>query len=671
MKTIISIFTLLLLLASQGAIAQSYNFKDTVKLHSVNVWAQRKIEHIGVTRTKIDSVALHESICNTLSEVLSQNTTIYIKNYGRGSMATASFRGTAPSHTQVTWNGMKLNSPMLGMVDFSLIPSYFVDDMTLLHGAGSVDVGDGALGGAIVLNNKHIKQKETIHIIQGIANYDTYDSYLRYNYGTKKLKLTTRVYNVTSVNKFPFYNMDKNLNFKTDAKGNKFKSVEGAPTDYNQNGKYRNTHLLQEAYYKLNNNHHFSFVTWAYQSERSIPTLSVNWDNDLKLNTNSQEDINIRSVASWKWINEKFNMLTRLGYSYNELNYSLINKTTTGHNAAIDSKSSINNIYTEFNANYEITKDFKLTAKLNYNLFNVDTYEKQHHTGYKKYRAEVSPYLALRYKAFGIWGISYNVRKTINNDVNSPLIHAILTDLLIWKKYNLIIKSSAVKNYHAPTLNDLYFQPGGNPDLLTEEGTTYDCGIEFQRGNRNNKISGSATYYHSDINNWIIWTPTFKGYWVPKNVRKVISNGIELKLTTSKKIGDFKLFIDANWGKTISTNHGDKKTWGDESVGKQLVYIPKYSSGLMTKLTYKNYFISHKYHHYSERFTTSSNDTTERDKIEPLIMNDMSIGGSFYTKYGQFDLTIAINNLFNEKYQSVLKRPMPMTNYNILISFKL
>lgn len=665
------IITVLLLLVFQGAIAQTNMYKDTLHLRTVNVWANRKIEHIGVTRTKIDSIVLHESICNTLSEVLSQNTTIFIKNYGRGSMATASFRGTAPSHTQVTWNGMKLNSPMLGMVDFSLIPSYFIDDMTLLHGAGSVDIGDGALGGAIVLNNKQILQKEKLQIIQGIASYNTYDTYLKYKYGTGKLKLTTRLYNVYSKNNFPFYNMDKNLKWKTDSKGNNYKSIDGAPRDRNKNGKYRNTHLLQEAYYKLNDHHHFSLITWAYQSERSIPTLTVSWDDNLKLNTNSQEDVNLRTVASWKWINNKFNMLTRLGYSYNELNYTLTNKVTTGYNSAIDSKSTINNIYSEVNASYNILKDLKITTKLNYNLFNVDTYEKVKRTGYKKYRAEVSPYLAIRYRAFDVWGIAYNIRKTINNDVSSPFIHAFLTDLLLWSKYNIVLKSSIVKNYHAPTLNDLYFQPGGNPDLLTEEGTTYDCGIEFQKENKNNKISGSATYYHSDISNWIIWTPTFKGYWVPKNVRKVISNGIELKLTARKKLGAFHIFMDANWGQTISTNHGDKQTWGDESVGKQLVYIPKYSTGLMTKLTYKNYFISHKFNHYSERFTTSSNDTTERDRLEPLMMNDISIGTAFNTKIGHIDLTLAINNLFNEKYQSVLKRPMPMTNYNLLISLKL
>lgn len=662
---------MLLLLVCQGAIAQYYNFKDTVNLHSVDVWAQRKIENTGVTRTKIDSIVLRESICNTLSEVLSQNTTIYIKNYGRGTMATASFRGTAPSHTQVTWNGMKLNSPMLGMVDFSLIPSYFIDDMTLLHGAGSVDIGDGALGGAIVLNNKHIKQKETLQFIQGIGEFNTYDSYLRLNYGTKKLKFTTRLYNVTSTNKFPFYNMDHNTTPHVDENGYGYKDINGAPLEHNKHGGYRNTHILQEAYYTLNDNHHFSFVTWGYQSKRSIPILTSSWDNLVKLNINSQKEISSRSVASWKWIGEKFNMLTRVGYSFNELKYTLRNKITKGYSEEINSKSTINNVYSELNANYNISKDFNISAKCNYNLFNVNTFEEKHRTGYKKYRAELSPYLAIRYKAFDVWGLAYNVRKTINSDVSSPFIQAFLTDVLLWDKYNLIAKSSIVRNYHSPTLNDLYFQPGGNPNLLTEKGVTYDFGLEFEKENKKGKINGSATYYHSDINNWIIWTPTFKGYWVPMNVRKVISNGIELKLTINRKIGAFGLFIDGNWGQTISTNHGEKRSEEDQSVGKQLVYVPKYSSGLMTKLTYKNYFISHKYHHYSERFTTSSNDTTKRDRLEPLIMNDMSIGGAFDTKYGRFDLTLAINNLLNEKYQSVLKRPMPMTNFNLIISLKI
>ena len=41
--------------------------------------------------------------------------------YKRQTLSTVAFRGTSPSHTQVTWNGMRINNPMLGMTDFSTI----------------------------------------------------------------------------------------------------------------------------------------------------------------------------------------------------------------------------------------------------------------------------------------------------------------------------------------------------------------------------------------------------------------------------------------------------------------------------------------------------------------------------------------------------------------------
>ena len=101
-----------------------------LKLDQVDVTAQRRFQDIGTTRTEIDTMVLRENVVNSLADILSQSTSVFIKNYGRGTLATASFRGTAPSHTQVLWNGMKINSPMLGQVDFSLIPSYFINDIS-------------------------------------------------------------------------------------------------------------------------------------------------------------------------------------------------------------------------------------------------------------------------------------------------------------------------------------------------------------------------------------------------------------------------------------------------------------------------------------------------------------------------------------------------------------
>ncbi|NLH23910.1 MAG: Plug domain-containing protein, partial [Bacteroidales bacterium] len=96
------------------------------QLDSIRITARARLRDMGVQKTSLDSLELRNDITGSLAQVLTRTSTLFIKHYGRATLSTASFRGTSPSHTQVTWNGMKINSPMLGMVDFSTIPSYFV-----------------------------------------------------------------------------------------------------------------------------------------------------------------------------------------------------------------------------------------------------------------------------------------------------------------------------------------------------------------------------------------------------------------------------------------------------------------------------------------------------------------------------------------------------------------
>ena len=115
------------------------------------VVARRPLGEIGQQKTELDSAALKLTVSQSMADVLTFNSSIFVKQYGRGSLSTVSFRGTAASHTQVTWNGMKINSPMLGMTDFSMIPSFFTDKASLLHGSSSLAVASGGLGGAVLL----------------------------------------------------------------------------------------------------------------------------------------------------------------------------------------------------------------------------------------------------------------------------------------------------------------------------------------------------------------------------------------------------------------------------------------------------------------------------------------------------------------------------------------
>ena len=138
---------LLCLTCALPAAAQRDSTARTIAIESVDISGRRPMKEIGVQRTELDTLVLRENITASLADALATGSTIFIKSYGRATLATASFRGTAPSHTQVTWNDMKVNSPMLGQVDFSLIPAYFIDDATIYHGASSVGVTGGGLVG--------------------------------------------------------------------------------------------------------------------------------------------------------------------------------------------------------------------------------------------------------------------------------------------------------------------------------------------------------------------------------------------------------------------------------------------------------------------------------------------------------------------------------------------
>lgn len=125
--------------------AAAWREKGVVAIREVPVWGQRPMKSIGVQETKFDSVVLKENIALSIADVLTFNSSIFVKQYGRATLSTVSFRGTGPSHTQVTWNGMRINNPMAGHDRLSMIPSYFIDDASLLHGASSVNEAGGGL----------------------------------------------------------------------------------------------------------------------------------------------------------------------------------------------------------------------------------------------------------------------------------------------------------------------------------------------------------------------------------------------------------------------------------------------------------------------------------------------------------------------------------------------
>ncbi len=646
----------------------SQGMRDSVfRIKTVDVFAKRlfKKEEAGMKETQVDSSVLMEKMNSSLSELLSENTSVFIKSNGRGALATASFRGTAASHVQVKWNGININSPMLGMVDFSLIPVYIIDDLNLKHGGASIADQSGGLGGSINIGNRvDWNKKFNVKYLQGIGSYNTFDEFLQVGGGNKKLQFNTRVYHNYSKNDYPFINRSiQDIDTKTGEVSN--------PSDKNDHADFTKYGILQEVYYRPSQNNIISAKYWGQWADRTIPR-PTSYEGPENSNLNNQIDHDNKFVVDWKHFSDKSKLTLRSGYSDKKLDYTLKNFVIgRGPTLAIDSRSKEQSLFNTVEIVHDFTHDFSIEASVNANYYDVVSHESVKKTGYEEKRLEVSGFLSIRKSFANRLNLNLMLRQDWVDDGFVPFIPFLGFDYRIIRDKNFIFKGNISRNYHQPSLNDLYWQPGGNPDLLAEDGVSAELGIEYRKRIRRQNLEAELTAYRSDIDNWIIWIPNYKGFWEPHNVKRVLSQGLEGRLSVNGRIGKMKYRFSGTYTFTPSVNYGEKEVWGDASYGKQLVYVPLHSSNVIANISYAGFFVTYQFNHYSERFTTSSNKTTRRDWLYPYIMNDLVLGKKIQLGRVKLSAELKVYNLFNETYHSVLYRPMPGRNYMALLIFNI
>lgn len=649
--------------------------RDSVHdIASVEIRAERPLRQIGVQRTVLDSAVMRDNITSSLADALTSGSTLFIKSYGRATLSTASFRGTAPSHTQVTWNGMKINSPMLGQVDFSLIPSYFIDNATLYHGASSVGITGGGLGGAVSLATRPVAEQGIgLRYIQGVGSFTTFDEFLQFTYGGKRWSSSTRLLCSTSRNDFKYTNYRK---FATDEAGNVL--FGQYPVERNENGGFRDIHLLQEFYYTTSGGDRLSLSGWYLNSHRGLPLLNVDY-NDNKKKKNTQDEATLRAVFAWERLHDGLKLSARAGYAYTDLLY-LYQADAEGNGQfreMIHAQSYTHTGFAQATAEYCPNERWLLSADVTLNqhyvrsrdaaaVGNAQIEGMDSLVSYRQARFELSGFVGAKWRPIPRLGVAVNLRAELYGNRMSPLIPALFVDYLLSERGSVILKASAARNYRQPSLNDLYFRPGGNPDLRPEKGWTYDGGAEFST----RPLHGSVTAFRSLIDDWILWINNPKlGICTPINIARVESYGIETKLGTDLPLGgSWRLFFDGNFSWTRSINRGEPFSPNDQSVGKQLVYIPEFSSAFTARLTWRTWTLSYKWCWYSERYTMSSNDLGVVGRVMPYFMNDLALEKRFRCRWGDLSLKGCINNLFNEEYESVLSRPMARQNYSIFIA---
>lgn len=657
--------------------AASWREKGVVTIREVPVWGRRPMKSIGVQETRLDSLILKENIALSIADVLTFNSPIFVKQYGRATLSTVSFRGTGPSHTQVTWNGMRINNPMLGMTDFSMIPSYFIDDASLLHGTSSVNETGGGLGGLVRLSTAPADIRGFgLQYIQGIGMFRTFDEFLRLEWGDEHWQVSTRAVYQSSANDFKYRNRDKKENIYDDEM-----NIVGSyyPTERNKSGAFDDVHVLQEVYYDTRRGDRFGLNAWYINSNRELPLLTTDYADDKQFE-NRQREHTLRSVLSWDHYRSDWKVAAKAGYIHTWMAYDYRKDPGSGiMNSITRSRNKVDTFYGQADGEYTPNGNWFFTAGISAHQHLVESIDKdiilqqggKDIVGYDKGRIELSASVSAKWRPTERLGLSAVLREEMYG-TKWATVPAFFADCQLSKRGNIVAKASVSRNHRFPTLNDLYFLPGGNPDLRSESGFSYEAGLSFAVGKENvYSLSGSASWYDQHIDDWILWLSTPKGFFSPRNIKQVHAYGVEMQASLAViPARDWKLTMNGTFSWSPSINEGEPISPADQSVGKQLPYEPEFSATVTGRLTWRSWGLLYQFCYYSERYTMSSNDITLSGRLTPYLMNNLSLDKAFALKWADLMLKGTVNNLFNEEYLSVTARPMPRMNVEFFIGIR-
>lgn len=621
---------------------------DTVMLENIEISASyinNKVQQKTMER-KIDTAVIKRLQTVSLSQLLIQHSPVFIKTYGPGGTASASFRGTTSSHTLVLWNGFQLNSPTLGEVDFSMIPVFFTDEVSLQWGS-KTSANSGGLGGVVnIANNQKFNEGLILDARQTYGSFNTWGSYLTVGYSAKNFIARVKAYRNSSDNDFTYTNIATIPHQEMKQKNADFVDYGFMPE---VQARFKNSLL--------------TFVSWNQFSHRNYPQIMPNVFNNTK--EYADNDFS-RNFLSYKYYWNSGRVEVKSSYFHEVQTYFLESYTSNGNPVTQNHSLNKSDVFRQIiDLQQDLYKSWKLYAKIQWDNEKVTSSNYGSTTGGKT-RNILSFYAAVDGKIYK----DLDLRMTLRNDiVDDKSVGFFPTATLAYRMpfvKGLSLNLGYSHNYRNPSLNDLYWNPGGNENLKGENGKTLDFDINYLYENLNFNLDLRTGLYYSKVKDWIQWVPTTYRYWMPKNVSEVMARGAEFHLKANYRYALWNFTISGNYVYSHTTDESEYAQQYD-SDGKQLIYIPKHHANAFAEVRWKTWNLNYTFEFTGKRTTSMNDDDFFAYDLPYYTLHHLSLG----KQLKKFRLEFRINNLTNNDYQTVLWRAMPGRSYEVYLEFKL
>ncbi|WP_083674055.1 TonB-dependent receptor plug domain-containing protein [Pontibacter lucknowensis] len=621
----------LLLGIAPAAVAQ----QDTTLYHlrTVEIFGKpAEVFASGSRVSTIDSSFIRTYASGTIADALQSRTPVFLKTNGASGISTPSFRGTSATHTAVLWNGLNISQPALGQSDLSLLPLSSIGSIAVQHGAAGAMYGSGAIGGAVLLNSPTRQEPGFgADVMQEAGSFGRYFSSAGVRYSGQKLSVALSGYRLAAENDFFFRDYGR----------------IGAPARRQDQAQVAQHGFTQDLSWQLSSNTRLALHGWYTFADREVaPALGA-------ANTNAEQlDRNLRLMAELNHSSNWGETSVKAAVFNDYLRYTDNNNYST---------TDINTYQVQAEQTYTYARRWSLRGGLNLQHFDANV------QGYGKQVTEdrASAFLLFRYDPGKRLDLSLNLRQAFVKGYNPTPAPTLGANWLMLQQGNhqLYLKGNVSGSYRVPTLNERFWQPGGNPDIKPEQGWSYETGLRHRYTLGSVQLDSELSVYRMLVDNWIQWMPITSSYWSPRNLQKVRSQGIELSSRASTVIGDWLLAVTGAY--TYTSSEQVKAYEGNQELNQQLAHVPLHKAQLGADLTFRSWTLLGNITHTGLRYTDNSN----AGSLPGYTLLSLALHRKFSLGQYQFVASVRSDNITDREYTVLENVPMPPRSFAASLRF--
>lgn len=636
------------LFAQEDTIVQTYS--------TVHIKAIRPIHtsphHISsLQQEDIERLAPHD-----VGTVLQYVNGLTVKNYGGvGGMKTISHRGLGGEHTQLLIDGLPINDPQTGQINYATLPPNNIESISAneLVPYELTPVSSLIKGGEIKINTfdqSFTDKPFSLRSSYTIGSFGQHEGFLALKHGGKK-------YFVSATGGI-----------------NSYKGDYPYQLTYDTTKKFRNNNELLSYFasvgagYKLdrkNSNHIFKITAKTNFIDQQLPGAVILY-NDLSKETLQTRNTN--AGLSYRMKAQPFDLFVFANYENRFLHYHDPNFLNS--QGFLDNQYDVNSLVGGFHLQYYWNKLYLSAGNdVNYSLLNSnrDLGEPKRLTNTSMFKAKYFiKFISIEASVFHQFFIDnnpiYSHRK--NYSKIHPQLAVYTSSRLVedWRFYAFYRPSS-----RPPSFNDLYFSQVGNKDLEPEESSQITVGTQYGKEFSKWNLSVEANAFRNLVKNKILALPTKNLFiWSIQNIGEVDIWGADLLVKGSIPIKEnwlLNLQVGVNYQKAVDVSDKDSPTYQH-----QIAYTPEWNANSMLSIHYKNIGLHLTSLYIGERY--SLNENIESNRLEGYFNLDISASYQLhFLEKNKMTFQAGIKNATNASYDFVRYYIMPGINYFLKISY--